>query len=406
MNRKFVRMTGVAAMVALLGAGCGLTGSTSMSHTSQMQASPTTSTRAAELRSGLNALLGEHVILAAAATGAALGGRDAEFKAAAGALDANGVDIAKAIGSVYGPDAEKAFLPLWRRHIGFAVDYTVGVATKDKAKQDKAVTELVGYTQDFGAFLSSANPNLPKATVADLVKTHILTLKDVIDAQAAKDDARAYKALRGAVAHMQMIADPLAGAIVKQYPAKFAGSTSSSAAGLRTTLNLGLREHVYLAAAATGAALGGRDAEFKAAAAALDANGMDIAKAIGSVYGPDAEKAFLPLWRRHIGFAVDYTVGVATKDKAKQDKAVTELVGYTQDFGAFLSSANPNLPKATVADLVKTHILTLKDVIDAQAAKDPGKSFTMLRTAAGHMQMIADPLAEAIVKQFASRFSS
>src|SRR5207249_7592740 len=126
-------------------------------------------------------------ILAAMATGSALGGRDAEFKAAAGALDANSIDIAKAIGSVYGADAEKAFLPLWRKHIGFVLDYTTGIAAKDKAKQDKAVNDLIGYTEDFAAFLSSANPNLPKSAVAELVKGHILTLNDVIDAQAAGD---------------------------------------------------------------------------------------------------------------------------------------------------------------------------------------------------------------------------
>jgi hypothetical protein len=86
---------------------------------------PTAGTRAAGLRATLNTLFQEHVYLAAAATGAALGGRDEEFKAAAGALDGNSVAIGRAIGTVYGTDAEKAFLPLWRRHIGFAVDYTV-----------------------------------------------------------------------------------------------------------------------------------------------------------------------------------------------------------------------------------------------------------------------------------------
>jgi len=127
---------------------------------------------------------------------------------------------------------------------------------------------------------------------------------------------------------------------------------------------------------------------------------------VGSVYGVDAEQAFLPLWRRHIGFVVDYTTGVASGDRAKQDKAVSELVAYTQDFGAFLSSANPNLPKAVVADLVKHHVVTLKDVIDAQAAKDYGRAWMATRTAAGHMQGIADPLAEAIVKQFPSKFGA
>jgi hypothetical protein len=284
------------------------------------------------------------------------------------------------------------------------VDYTVGAAGGDRARQDKAVSDLLGYTQDFGAFLQSANPNLPKAVVADLVKHHVLTLKAVIDAQVARDQERAFAALRTGAGHMQMIADPLAGAITKQFPDRIAGATETPAAALRTTLNLALREHVYLAAAATNAALGGREAEFKAAAGALDANSVAIAKAIGSVYGPEAEKAFLPLWRKHIGMVVDYTVGAAGGDRARQDKAVNDLVGYTQDFGAFLSGANPYLPKSVVADLVKHHVVTLKDVIDAQAAKDQSRAFTALRTGAGHMQMIADPLAEAIVTQFQDKF--
>jgi len=147
-----------------------------------------------------------------------------------------------------------------------------------------------------------------------------------------------------------MIGDPLAGAIAKQYPAKYPGDAGAAAAALRASLNLALREHVHLAAAATGAALGGCDAEFKAVASALDANSAAVAKAIGSVYGPDAEKAFLPLWRKHIGMVVDYTVGKATGDRARQDRAVSELVAYAQDFVAFLAGANPNLTQAVVAD--------------------------------------------------------
>jgi hypothetical protein len=174
---------------------------------------------------------------------------------------------------------------------------------------------------------------------------------------------------------------------------------------LRTSLNALFREHVFLAAAATGAALAGRDAEFKAAAWSLDANSIDISKAIGSVYGAGAEQAFLPLWRKHIGFVVDYTVGVASKDDAKKNKAVNDLVQYTQDFGAFLSSANPYLPKDVVAGLVKDHVLTLKDVIDTQATWDMNQSYMAIRTAAGHMGMIADPLAAAIAKQFPERFA-
>ncbi|MGQ0646526.1 MAG: hypothetical protein ACT4P7_03085 [Gemmatimonadaceae bacterium] len=181
------------------------------------------------------------------------------------------------------------------------------------------------------------------------------------------------------------------------------GGASST---LRATLRTLLQEHAFLAANATGAALGGRNAEFEAAAGALDMNSVDVSKAIGSVYGTGAEQAFLALWRKHIGFVVDYTVGLATKNRAKSDTAVGDLVQYTQDFGAFLASANPNLPKDAVAALVKDHVLTLKAVIDAQATMDAKASFGALRTAAMHMQNIADPLADAIAKQFPAKFAN
>lgn len=175
----------------------------------------------ADLRLTLNQLLSEHATLAAAATNAALGGRTKEFNAAAAALDANSVDLSKAIGSVYGDAAGEAFLPLWRKHIGFFVDYTVAKAKGSKKGQEKAVNDLVQYAQDFGAFLNSATPSLPKDAVADLVKMHILSLKDVVDAQAKKDQKLAYMKIREASHHMQMIADPLADAIIKQFPEKF-----------------------------------------------------------------------------------------------------------------------------------------------------------------------------------------
>jgi hypothetical protein len=179
-------------------------------------------TAASDLRTALNTTLAEHVYLAAATTAAALASRGGEFKDAAGALDANSVTLSRAIGSVYGDGAESAFLALWRKHIGFFVDYTNGLARQDKAMQERAVKDLIGYADDFAAFLASANPNLPKDVVAGLVRTHVVGLKAVVDAQVKGDWTAAYGKLREAAGHMQMIADPLAGAISKQFPQKFA----------------------------------------------------------------------------------------------------------------------------------------------------------------------------------------
>jgi hypothetical protein len=178
-------------------------------------------------------------------------------------------------------------------------------------------------------------------------------------------------------------------------------ATDSSAAELRAGLTALLTEHVYLAGIATGTALGGGD--LGPPAAALDQNSMGLAAAIGSVYGDAAGESFLALWRKHIQFFVDYTTATATGDAAAKAKAVADLDGYRADFGAFLESANPNLPKEAVAEELKPHVATLFAAIDAQATKDPSQ-YEKLRIAADHMPMTAKVLAAGISTQFPKKF--
>lgn len=175
---------------------------------------------------------------------------------------------------------------------------------------------------------------------------------------------------------------------------------------LRVAVNLLLAEHVNLAAAATGWAMMGMNDNFKAAAAGLDENSVALAGAIGLVYGDGAKDAFLPLWRKHIGFFVDYTTATIRRNEAGRKEAVDNLLGYAEDFGAFLNSANPNLPKDAVAGLVREHATTLAAVVDAQANQNWEEAYTLQRKAAAHMQMISDALAGAIVKQFPDKFGS
>lgn len=362
-------------------------------------------TRAATLRVTLERYLSEHMALLANMTEAAFDGRATEFKAASDALDANSVDISKAMGQIYGADVEKQFLAAWRKHIGLFIDYNSAVIIKDKAKQDKAISDLNGYADGFGDLLNKVNPKLDKGAVAGLFKTHIVTIKDVIDAQNAKDWTKAYASVRKAFAHMDMVALGLANGIAANAPDKFDGNPDASGAKLRAALTGLLTEHIYLASAATHAALNARDLEFKAAADALDQNSVDLSKALGTVYGADAEKNFLALWRKHIGLVVDYTTATVKKDKTAQDKSANDLIAYAGEFGKFLETAtNKGLPAQAVTDLVKLHLTTLKDVIDAQAAKDYPKTASTFRAAFAHMAMIADPLANAIVKQLPDKF--
>jgi len=183
------------------------------------------------------------------------------------------------------------------------------------------------------------------------------------------------------------------------------GKSDSAACGLRTGLDSLLREHVVLALAATDSALGGRNEEFSAAVASLDANSHELSDAIGQVYGPDAGKSFYELWNRHIGFFVDYTKAVAAKDETAQNKSVEDLIGYTNDFGAFIETATGGrLKKDAVAELVKTHVVGLKGAVDAQANKDFAGAYTKERDAEKHMDTIGNVLTDAIVDQFPDRF--
>ena len=230
MKRTPLKLLGVVLVVGLAAAACGsddkkdnASGSDQTTTTAGDHAmgDEGTDTGASQLRTGLTSLLQEHVYLAGITTGTELAGQD--YKPAAGVLDTNTQALQDAIASVYGDAGGKQFGDLWRRHIGFFVDYTTGKAKNDQAMIDKAKTDLDGYRADFGAFIESATKGgLPKQAVADELKPHVESLFAAIDAQAAKDPGQ-FDKLKAAAGHMPMTASVLAGAIAKQFPDKFGG---------------------------------------------------------------------------------------------------------------------------------------------------------------------------------------
>ncbi len=398
-----------SVLAAFALAACGNSGSGSGSGSApqdNMSTSTTgvTASKAADLRTRFNYLLGEHLILASKATGAALGGRNDEFAAYAGQLNQNGTDLGAMVGAAYGAPAQDKFNSIWSAHNGFFVDYTTGVATNDKAMKDKAVQDLTTvYVPQFSDFLAGAT-GLPKETIAGLTTEHVLTTKQIVDDQGAKNWTAVYADIRKAYAHMQMIGNPVSEAIAKKNAAKFPGDAAGKGVDFRVALNGLLQEHLYLATFATSAALGGRNEEFAAAGKSLNENGTDLGKAIGGIYGAATQDKFNSIWSAHNGFFVDYTTGVAKSDKAMQDKAVSDLTAvYVPHFSDLLAGATA-LPKGTLASLTKDHVLTTKQVVDDQAAKAPQKTAGDDRAAGQHMEMIGDPLAAAIVMKNASKF--
>jgi hypothetical protein len=412
MSRRIIRLAvlGAAASIAVAACSSGNGGSgspgapassnpTSGPSTAGMASgSAATKTPVAELQAGLTYLLTEHVYDAGIALKAAVdkGGNlnDPGVKAAVSTLDANSVALSKAVGGVY-PEAEAPFLASWRQHIGFFVDYTLGKATKDTAKAEKAKKDLDGYRTSFGQLINSVIPQLPADAVAQELVPHVQSLLSAIDALVAGDPS-VFAKLSAAADHMPMTAKTLASGIAANK--KLTGAIEGQANEVRSGLTYLLTAHVDLAGVAISQAVakGGnlKDPSVTAAVAALDANSVVLSKAIGGVY-PEAEAPFLASWRQHIGFFVDYTLGKATKDTAKAEKAKKDLDGYRTSFGQLINSVIPQLPADAVAQELVPHVQSLLDTIDALVAGSP-TVYGKLAAASTHMPMTAAILAGGI----------
>ncbi|MGC1176471.1 MAG: hypothetical protein WA843_00210 [Candidatus Saccharimonadales bacterium] len=190
-------------------------------NTSSTASVPTSSTKAADLRSNLVTLGVEHMMLTDQAIDGALD-NSPNASATAAALYGNGNDIGAAVGSVYGSDAEKTFDSVWKLHLDQFVKYAVADSKSDEAGKKAALDAIsIGYTKPLSQYLAKANPNLPEATLESVLGDHVAMTAQMIDDHVAGKYADEAAELKQANQHIAGIFSTLAGGIVKQYPAKF-----------------------------------------------------------------------------------------------------------------------------------------------------------------------------------------
>ncbi|HEX6324859.1 MAG TPA: hypothetical protein VFZ36_14115 [Vicinamibacterales bacterium] len=142
-------------------------------------------------------------------------------KASANRLMKNQEDIGNAVAAYYGAAAGTELTRLLKEHITIAVDVVNAAKAGDKAALGAADGRWQKNGNDIAGFLSKANPHLPRAAVADMMKMHLSTTTAEVVARLNKDwegDVRAYDKVYD---HILAMSDAIAGAIVKQFPAKF-----------------------------------------------------------------------------------------------------------------------------------------------------------------------------------------
>jgi len=262
------------------------------------------------------------------------------------------------------------------------------------------VTALDGYKLAAGAFFEEITGG---ALIADQVEQvlapHAVTTFAALDALAA-GNAEAFGLVREAAQIMPDIAAALSGGIVAALPDQFPGDVNSAPAETRAVLTHLLQEHVYLAGIALEQAVeagGDLDAPaVVAAVATLDENSVALSNVI-AVAGEENGEAFLGLWREHIGFFVEYTLGRATSDDARADDAALALDGYKLAAGVFFEEiTGGELPADDFIASLDGHTATVLGYIDAMVAGEP-TAYSDLRAAAQHMSSSASAIAAAVI---------
>ncbi len=186
----------------------------------QAAADATPAPAAPQLQAAMRDLWHGHIVHARDYALAVHAADKAAAKSAADAVVANAKDIARAVAGFYGDAAGDRMLELLAGHWGAVKAMTDARAKDDKAGADKAMADLAANAGGIAKFLAGANPNLPEDTVRGLLLAHGAHHSSQIDLIMKGDAAGEATEWTAMQAHMDMIADALAGAIAKQFPDK------------------------------------------------------------------------------------------------------------------------------------------------------------------------------------------
>jgi hypothetical protein len=141
-----------------------------------------------------------------------------------------------------------------------------------------------------------------------------------------------------------------------------------------------------------------------AAAARLMKNQEDIGNAVGHYYGAAAGDQLTALLKDHISIAVDIVKTAKAGDTTGQTAAETRWQQNADEIATFLSGANPNWPRATMADFLTKHLSTTKDEVVARLGQKWDDDVQAFDRVYHHMLEMSDALAAGIVKQFPEKF--
>lgn len=349
----------------------------------------------------LQALLGQHSVLAADLMRSRIRGDDDFVQAADAALNKNTTDMSALVGQLFGPAAAKTFSPLWSQHIVGLVTYAGALADHNNSERKSAKAELLEYENKLADFFSGASQGrLPRADARAAVHMHVDHLTEQADAYVDKDYATADKLYRQGFQHTYALGLALDNALL---PKADVAVLQQPIWRLRSQLGELLAEHAVLIEDTTRAAASNTP-DFTAAGDEMNANTQDISAAIGTLFSASAGKQFQGMWASHVDALVSYGAATAAKDQARQDTAKGRLATFEKQMSAFLGTAtNHKLTDAQFAAALRDHDQMLMQHADAYAVKDYVKAHDIGYETYNHMFDLARTLADAFGESVAEK---
>jgi len=138
------------------------------------------------------------------------------------------------------------------------------------------------------------------------------------------------------------------------------------------------------------------------------ANAKAIGGSVGPFYGQAAADKFTSLFVGHYSAVKGYMSAAFANgfkgNAARRKAALDALMQNANEIAVFVSSANPNLPKATVSGFLVTHVQQHVMSIDATAKKDWSREADMWEPMVKEIYALSDALADGIAKQFPEKF--
>jgi len=364
-------------------------------------AAPAAAPAASEQALRLQALLGQHSILAADFMRGRIRGDEDFAQAADAALGKNTDAMNRLIGGLFGEAAAKRFAQLWAEHVVELFTYARGLADQDDAVRAGAREKLIQDEKDLASFFVGASAGRLTTDAANgAMAMHVDQLLTQADAYAAGDYPKANRLHREAYQHTYDLGATVAGALL---PPKDAAALQAPTWRLRSQLGKLLAEHVVLVEDVTRAAATDSP-DFPAAGQLVNGNTRDLATAMDSLFGTAAAKDFQTLWANHVDQLVAYAAAATAQDSARRDQARANLRDFESKMATFLEKATgKRLTSAALATALLSHDQMLLRHADAFAAKDFGTAHDIAYETYEHMFELARQLADAFGATVASR---